>query len=52
MQLGRNQVLVDPRYRQDRGLIESLPSEVLREWDLAEPFQRIQEAITELQKAA
>jgi hypothetical protein len=51
-QLGSHQSWVLDRYRDDQARVTSLYTQFTLDWDLAEPFQRIQEAVAELQKAA
>jgi hypothetical protein len=52
LQLGTHRVALDSRFAEDREQIVTCYERLLPDWDLAEPFQRIREAITELQKAA
>lgn len=51
-QLGANEVAVRSREADDQQRVLALYEEALPDWRLAEPFQRIHEAVTELQKAA
>ena len=50
--IGAQSVMVDLRVSRGLQRIVRLYEQALPEWNLAEPFQRIHEAITELQKAA
>ncbi len=50
--LGTQRVYIDSRYAADQHRIEQIHREQLCEWDLAEPFERIREAVSEMQKAA
>ena len=50
--LGTNSICVAERYADDRAQIRKLYDRVRPEWNLGEPFQRIYEAVAELQKAA
>ena len=50
--LGSNQVYVSQRRVADQERVEQVYREQIPDWDLREPFQRISEAIRELQKAA
>jgi hypothetical protein len=50
--LGDNQVYISTRYVEDQPRAERIYREKISDWDLAEPFQRISEAVGELQKAA
>lgn len=49
--LGRNRLALPPRADDDRRLIAERLAEVADSFDLAEPFQRIREAIDEAQQA-
>jgi hypothetical protein len=51
-QMGSQQVFVDQRHDEDRHRIEQLYQQTQPQWNLEEPFQRIHEAVAELQKAA
>jgi hypothetical protein len=49
--LGRNRLAVAGQYADDCRVIEARISELAETFDLAEPFQRIREAIEEAQQA-
>ena len=49
---GSNQIVISRKFPEDQHTLESNWQDVLTNWDLAEPFQRIHEAIQETQKAA
>ena len=50
--LGPNQVYISRRHAADQGRAEQVYREQIPDWDLKEPFERISEAVRELQKAA
>ena len=50
-QLGRNRLALPERADEDRRLIAERLAELAESFDLAEPFQRIREAIEEAQQA-
>jgi hypothetical protein len=50
-QLGRNRLALPQRAEEDRRLIHQRLAELAESFDLAEPFQRIREAIEEAQQA-
>jgi hypothetical protein len=52
VQLGLRNVLLEEAYQADLETVLQRIQRSLPGWDLAEPFERIHEAITELQKAA
>jgi hypothetical protein len=52
LELSSHTVWLDETHAVDRELILRRAGQALPGWDLAEPFQRIQEAISELHKAA
>lgn len=50
--LGEHLVCVNERHRDDRTVAMQKYEQALPNWDLTEPFDRIREALSELQKAA
>ena len=50
-ELGRNRLALPERADEDRGLIDRRLAELADSFDLAEPFQRIRDAIEEAQQA-
>ena len=50
--VGSNRAFVHDQYPDDAGICEHALRRDLPEWDLCEPFERIHEAVTEIQKAA
>jgi hypothetical protein len=52
LQLGSQTVWLDESHQADADLIGQHYQQALPGWDLAEPFERIHEAMAELQKAA
>ena len=50
--LGQNRVSIHAAYAADRSHVEQIYQQQIPDWDLSEPFQRITEAVRELQKAA
>lgn len=50
--LGKTRVLLEERYADDQPRVLRIYEQIASNWDLEEPFERIHEAVTELQKAA
>ena len=52
LEFGSNRIFISHKFPQDESVLRQRWTEILTNWDLTEPFQRIHEAIQETQKAA